>query len=121
MSFEQITKDLGERVKALREGQSMSIRELSEKSGRDESLIQKFEESGGNISLGDLVWIAIALNALESFEGLFDPSKIQRSTEECLQFLRDEVEARSNSQTPEQYQSRHPSSSQTRKEEPQLD
>jgi transcriptional regulator with XRE-family HTH domain len=68
---------LSSRVRDLRKNESMSQKELSEKSGVAYASVRKFE-STGVISFESFLKICDALNYLAEFEILLIPSDIKR-------------------------------------------
>lgn len=65
-----IVSQLAARLRARRLAENWSRRTLAERSGVSESTIKRFESTGA-IQLGDLVQLALALDATAEFGSLF--------------------------------------------------
>lgn len=68
----EVLQKLKERAKAKRLSLDLSQRTLSEKSGVSYGVIKKFERTG-QISLESLLKLALPLDALKDFQGVFAP------------------------------------------------
>ena len=68
----EVAKYIAQKAQAKRLSLNLSQKTLSQKSGVSYGVIKKFERMG-TISLESLLKIALVLDALEDFEGLFRP------------------------------------------------
>lgn len=82
MTYGQICKTIGQRVRERRERQKLSRDELAKRSGVSSATIARFELKG-IATVGVMVKLALALNALDSFSALFASPKF-RSIEEMV-------------------------------------
>jgi len=65
-------RKIAAKARAQRLVKNLSRRTLAEKSGVTQASIKRFETSG-DVSLSNLLDIALALNCTREFEALFDP------------------------------------------------
>jgi len=76
--------EIAQRAKSMRLAQNLTQAGLEQRSGVSLGSIKLFEHTG-KISFESLVKIAIALGALEGFEGLFQPNLTEnRSIDDLL-------------------------------------
>jgi transcriptional regulator with XRE-family HTH domain len=76
--------ELAQRAKSMRLAQNLTQAGLEKRSGVSLGSIKLFERTG-KISFESLVKIAIALGALEGFDGLFQPNQTEnRSIDDLL-------------------------------------
>lgn len=76
--------ELAQRAKAMRLAQNLTQAGLEQRSGVSLGSIKLFEHTG-KISCESLVKIAVALGALDGFDGLFKPSENElRSIDQIL-------------------------------------
>ena len=76
--------ELAQRAKSMRLAQNLTQAGLEKRSGVSLGSIKLFERTG-KISIESLIKIAIALGALEGFDGLFQPNLTEdRSIEDLL-------------------------------------
>jgi len=71
---EQVGRKLAARVKALRLARGWKQITLAERSGVSLASLRRFEESG-RVSLQSLLDLAFALNRLDDFDALLQPSR----------------------------------------------
>jgi transcriptional regulator with XRE-family HTH domain len=71
---QEIRRDVAARAQARRLALNMSQKELAARSRVSLGSVKRFETTG-EISLTSLVSIALALDALEAFAGLFSPPR----------------------------------------------
>lgn len=71
---QEVRRDIAARAQARRLLLNMSQKELAARSGVSLGSLKRFETTG-EISLTSLLFIALALNALEAFAGLFSPPR----------------------------------------------
>lgn len=71
---QEARRDIAARAQARRLAINMSQKELAARSGVSLSSVKRFETTG-EISLSSLLSIAMVLNDLESFAGLFSPPR----------------------------------------------
>ncbi|CAK7019102.1 Helix-turn-helix [Desulfovibrio desulfuricans] len=71
---QEIRRDIAARAQARRLALNMSQKELAARSGVSLGSVKRFETTG-EISLSSLLSIAMVLNDLEAFAGLFSPPR----------------------------------------------
>ncbi|MEX2564357.1 MAG: helix-turn-helix domain-containing protein [Cyclobacteriaceae bacterium] len=80
----EIQQEMAKKAKNLRKQHQFTQAALAHQSGVTLASLKRFEQSG-KIALDSLLKIAFVLNALEGFEGLFEPKKeLPKSLDEIL-------------------------------------
>lgn len=74
MTPNEMAEHLAKMVKAKRLSSNLSQQSLSDRSGVSYGVLKKFERTG-QISLESLLKLALSLDALEGFYGLFEANK----------------------------------------------
>lgn len=70
---EDVSRQLAERIKALRLGRNWKRATLAERSGVSEASLKRFERTG-HVSLENLLKLAFTLDRLEELTSLFAPA-----------------------------------------------
>lgn len=76
---QEMLKKIAEKTRAKRLSLDLSQQSLSAKSGVSYSVLKKFERTG-QISLGSLLKLALALGALSDFDYVLTPHKPEESS-----------------------------------------
>ena len=80
----EIQKEIAEKAKRLRKQHQLTQATLAHKSGLSLASLKRFEQSG-KIALTSLLKIAYVLDAIEGFQGLFEPKKeLPKSLDEII-------------------------------------
>ncbi len=85
---QEMLQKIVKNAKATRLALNLSQKTLSEKSGVSYGVLKKFEQTG-QISLGSLLKLGLALGAIDDFYDLFVPSKLQENALSLDELIQD--------------------------------
>ena len=78
----EVMRDLAVKVKQKRLSQNLSQTGVADRAGVSLGSLKRFEQTG-QISLESLLKIALSLNCLKDFEGVFEPAEVKGSLFVC--------------------------------------